>query len=363
MKFKSAFIVVCAFLLSLGVLGTSFASQFATPDQDSGNLTLASGKSVADNYITAGNIVDINGDVNGDLIAAGNQINVTSNIIGNVFLAGSTVRIEGTINKDAFIGAGNIIISKDAVINGDLITASATLTINGTVNGSIKTSGSTITINGKVSKNISAYTSSLVINSDANILGNVSYTSDKDAKIDPAAKVLGQVTKKTAPQASQNIGLRKLGVVAFLGSATAAIISLITILIVGIVLLLLFPKKIEEISENIKNRFWPSFGLGFLSLIITPVIIVLLFAIILGIPLALILMALYIFALYTTKIFVGLALGKKITNGKWSAIWAMTLGVVLLSILEIIPILNIFVGITIVLSGLGAITLALKAKK
>jgi cytoskeletal protein CcmA (bactofilin family) len=355
-KFKVIFGLLFALVFSVVLTKSAFAFETATINNDSGNLLLSSGQAVNDNYFAFGNIVTLDGNVSGDLISAGNQVELNGEFSNNVVAAGSSVVLKGKVNRDLFVVAASVTIDKDAVVEGDFSAFASTIIINGKVNGNVRSGANALTVNGIVGKNIYTSVSNLTINSGALVNGGVTYTSDNQAEIDPNAKISGQVEMKqaTKTQTETQSNTAKAG---------TFILSLLSVLLVGVVLLLIMPKKAEEFADIIKGRFWASFGTGFLVLLLVPMAIILLFAIFIGIPLALILIALYIFAIYVSTVFVGLTLGKLISHEKWSPIWAMTFGVIILSIISCIPYLGGIAGFIIILLGLGSIGLSFFSKK
>jgi len=332
----------------------SLAFELGGTDQSSGNLSLSQGVSVNDNYFAFGNLINLNGNINGDLITAGNQLEINGEVDNNVFAAGSTVIVKGKVKRDVFIGAADVTIDKDAIIEGDLSVGANNLVVNGEIKGLVRAGVNTLNVNGKIGNGINASVENFMLGENANVSGDISYTSANGAKINSNSKITGKIEQKSiSPKAQKESTSQKAGTM---------LISLLSALLVGVVLLSIMPKKSAEIYSLIKTKFWPSVGIGFLALIVIPIIVIALLVIFIGIPLALISLALYIFAIYATKIFVGLALGQLISGEKWAPIWAMTLGVFILSVIAMIPVLGGIISFAVVLVGLGAIALLFTKK-
>lgn len=354
-KFKKILCLALVLVFSFAIVKSTYAFETASVSNGSGDLLLSAGQAVNDNYFAFGNVVTLDGNISGDLFSAGNQLEVNGAVSNNAFIAGNNVVLKGKIDRDVFAVAASITVDKDAVIEGDFSVFANTIIINGQVKGNVRSGANALTINGIVGKNVYTSISNLTINSSASINGDVVYTSDNQAKIDPNAKISGQIEMKQATSTKTETQSNA-------AKAGTFLLSLLSTLLVGVVLLLIMPKKSEEFANIIKTRFWASFGVGFLVLLLVPMAIILLFAIFIGIPLALILTALYIFAIYISTIFVGLTIGKLITHEKWSSIWAMTFGVVILSIVSFIPYLGGIFGFIIILLGLGSIGLSFFSK-
>lgn len=347
--------------LVLGFFSLTFAAEISNPDSESGNSQLQENSVVNDNYITAGNSVSVNGTVNGDVIVAGNEVEITSNINGNVFAAASVITISGKVSKDVFAFAGTVKISKDSVINGDLIIGAGNVIIAGEIKGNLKVSSGSTTINGKIAKDVKNFSNSLTLESSSLIAGNLTYSSNKEIKIDNGAQVLGKTEQKQIDNKGQIT--KNLPVFGSIAKVTGSLFSLLSMLLIGIILLTVFSKKLEDISKNIQNKFWMSLGVGFLTLVVVPIALMIIFSTIIGIPLTMIILAIYVLSIYLAKVFVALALGNMIVHNRWSAIWALTLGLILLTIFELIPFIGGFVSFLILLVGLGGISLLIFGKK
>lgn len=354
-KIKQIFLFVLGLVFAFTITKNAFAFQTSSADGQSGNLSLSASQNINDNYFAFGNLVTLDGNVIGDLFTAGNQVDINGQFGNNIFAAANTMLIKGKISRDVFAAGATVTIDKDAVIDGDVSVAANAIVVNGEIKGTLRAAANTLAINGKVGKAVKANVSDLTINSGAIITGDVTYTSSNQAKIDPSATVSGQVEMKQ-PSSESEVQSNTAKISSFL-------LSLLSILLVGVVLLLIMPKKAQDLANLIKTRFWASLGVGFLTLIAVPVAIIILLAIFIGIPIALILLALYIFAIYIGKIFVGLAIGKLISKDEWSPIWAMTLGVIIISIICLVPYLGGLVGFVAMLLGLGSISFLLFTKK
>lgn len=105
-------------------------------------------------------------------------------------------------------------------------------------------------------------------------------------------------------------------------------------------------------------------GFGFLALILTPIILVLLMMTVIGIPLSFILLSLYIISIYISKIIVSTLIGfffqKKFNLSNVQTFWLFLLGLITLSILGIIPIVGWIFGLVLASFGLGSIVLYMK---
>ena len=97
--------------------------------------------------------------------------------------------------------------------------------------------------------------------------------------------------------------------------------------------------------------------MGFLFLISVPIIVVLLAVTLVGIPLAILLFVAFIFMLLFAKIFTAVAFGSWVLQKfgqKQNPYFSLTVGLLLLSVLKLIPFLGMVLSLVITLFGLGA---------
>ena len=198
------------------------------------------------------------------------------------------------------------------------------------------------------------------LTSNAVVNGNLVYWSDHAASIDKSAKVTGAVTQKIPAEIFRPSAKKMLGVIGgFI--LFVKIISFISTLILGLLFIYFFPSYSRAVVSTISNRPLASLGSGFLVFILTPSVVLFLLITVVGIPLALILSAAYFIGIYLVRIFaifwVGVTLferlGKRVGEG-----WALVLGLVVYSILTLIPFIGGLVALFVILFGLGAAILA-----
>lgn len=292
---------------------------------------------VQGDVIIVGNSLTINGKVSGDVIAAADKITINGPVAGNVRVAGGEVVINNTVGKNVNIFAGKATLSKQALVSWSLSFFAGDIEINSPVGGNIYGFGGKVVINNTVGTDVTLTLDELgevTLMPEAVISGNFSYRGEKNAVIQTGAVINGDTVHKLV--STDIFKARK-----FLSQAWiySKIIGLFALLLVGTIIISLFRKKTEAIAQTFEQNPAPKFLWGFLLLIATPLAAFILTLTIIGIPLALMLMAGYIFLLYISKIFIGLIIGQKILRIKKKVplIWTMMLGVFLFFILINIP--------------------------
>ncbi len=355
-------------LLVAVLLTFSMSAPVLAADLRSGDtVTVASGEVVDDDLYIAGSNIVIDGTVNGDLWAIGSTITVngevkgsivaaaqTININGNVAhaarLAGETVNVSSDVSGDLIVFSSEANIASKAKIGGDFLFGSGNARIDGLIAGDIKGGANEVTIANGVGGNIELKVENLAVASTADIGGNLTYTSENEADIQSGAKVGGKTTHNL-PEVKKPAPFSGIG-----GKVLGFLMAFVT----GLIIILIAPRRSASIADSIRNKPWASLGWGAVILFATPVAAIMVCITVIGIPVAFIALALYAIAIYLSQVFVGLFIGRWIigrfreVESKAIMIGALASGLVIITILRLIPYLGFWVGLAVALFGLGA---------
>ena len=324
-------------------------------------------ETVAGNLYAAGNTVTVDGTVEGDVICAAQAVNINGTVGGNARLAGNSVTINGTVAKNAMVFAASLALGAEAEVDGDLLLAAASAESRGKIGGTLHGAGSSVVIDGQVGGDVRlrldersarpASAHSLELRDNAEIGGNVVYTAGRQALIADNAVVSGQVTFSEAKQRPAY----KTSVFAAWGK----LISFFAALVIGLVLVSLWRSPINELARTMLRKRAAALGWGLVIMFLTPILAFLLMITLIGIPLSLITLALWLIALYVAKILAGIALGVALMEKWWpkhkdSLTRGMIFGIALLWLIGWLPVLGWAVTLAATWWGLGGIWLALK---
>ena len=138
------------------------------------------------------------------------------------------------------------------------------------------------------------------------------------------------------------------------------IIGLLSMIFTGIILALIFPKLFRKVEYDIDIKdFGKKLLYGLLTLIIIPMITIVSIAVVVGMSVGFILIMLYIISLMLATIFAATVIGHniytKLFKQKENIYISITIGAVLIKIIEIIPYIGGLVTVFIFLYGLGII--------
>jgi hypothetical protein len=369
---KKNFLRVFSGLLLAVILISLCAIPVLAFDGRTGNtVTITKGEVIDDDVYAAGGDIVIDGTINGDLYAVGRNITVNGDIKGSATIAGQYVTINGSISSSVRLAGQNITVSGktggDAVIfgqsvmikngskvGGDLVLGASTVDVNGAVDGRIMGGAGNVIISDTVGKNVSLKVDKLTITSSADIKGNVDYTSENEAEIQPGAKIEGTATR-TLPEIKE---AQKKGP---MSQVPGKIAGFLMAFITGLVIIFLATRHITGMTEALIKYPWYSLGWGAFLLFVTPFAIIILLITVIGIPIALILTALYAIAIYLSIIPVSLCIGRliigrgKTENNRGLLLGALAAGLAILTIIKLIPVFGFIVGIATAIFGMGTI--------
>lgn len=321
-----------------------------------GTITI-SGTVNGDVYVAGGNVI-IDGIVTGDLLAAGGTIIVQGNIAKDIRIAGGNVTITAPVGGNISVVGGNITITQAATVTGSVAAAGGNLHITAPVGKDVSVAGGNVTLDTTVSGNVASAADQLTLGPTAKIAGNLTYLSTKQARLEPGAEVAGKTVHNVPPKQPTP----KPKPEEFLGIATSItlvlkIIGFISTFILGSLLIWFMPNYSLKTSNLIAEKPWTCLGIGFLTLVLTPIATVLLLISVIGIPIALLLMAALFILFMIAKIFVAMLIGQKIfvlLNQKAPLLLALLIGLITLEIISIIPVVGFITSFIVTLLGLGA---------
>lgn len=355
-------------ILALLVIFSIPASAFTTIEAGEAATVSVTTVIEDDLYIAGGNVI-IQGTVLGDLIAAGGIVEISGNVTGDVMAGAGNVIINGEVGDDVRVGAGNVIINgniaddlivgtgtlflaDDAMIGGDAVFGSGQVELRGDVGGDILGGAEDVTLAGYVDGDVELGVASLNILPTASINGSLKYSGPEEAEI-PSGVVKEDITFiEYVDEIEEDERVTGAGFVVWW------LIKYLSLVLVGLVSLAIWPKRTYLVADRIKESPLKNFGLGFLLVIAGFVGSILLFVTVIGVPLGFALLFLTLFDLYATRIFFGLLIGKYIFSklGRESKPWLeMVIGVFLLLILTSIPFVGFLIYLLVTFMAIGAV--------
>ncbi|MFA6039303.1 MAG: polymer-forming cytoskeletal protein [Candidatus Peribacteraceae bacterium] len=354
---------------------------------------------VMDDLYVSGGQVNIEREVNGDLfvvggradvqapvsgglhIAAGN-VTVTSNVGNDVRIAGGEVVVRGMISGDLLIVGGNITVGSDAVVLGDVFVTGGNVTLRGPVGKNVTVRGGTVLLEGIFHGNVDIRTGhavvagpvegnailiseNLEIGQDASFRGGVDYWS-RSREVDFGDSLVTGQTASFHPEYERELQKDRPPLASAIGGFVvfSLLSGLVTILFFSLVTKTFF----TDAAKALLRKPWWSLLWGTIFVILTPVVTLILFLTVLGIPLAVLLLSSYLLTLLFATPLTALVTARwievtrKAHFNRWTFFGVSMAAFVALKLLNFVPLIGWSVKAVIILFALGALIITKVAK-
>ncbi|MGB3944160.1 MAG: hypothetical protein WBK88_05150 [Methanothrix sp.] len=297
--------------------------------------------------------------------AGGDLVSIDSPIADDLFAGGKAVRINAPVDS-AFIAGGDVIIN--GPIKGDLVVAGGVVELNCEVGGKVVVAGGIVNLSGDVARNV------VIAGGEVRILPSANIGMDAaiaGADVYHAGDVAGTLwvsagnfeNEGTAGMVKFSIwerGEDALRPEPFI--TTFSLLMILGFLLLGVSSLRLFPGVYSAVDREVMKSPARKALLGIGLIAASMILIVISILTLVGIPLGIILLALFVAALLLADLFVSFSLGRRIGSEMkrdMGDIQAFVLGYAVLSILFLIPYLGPILKILTVSLGFGGIVSAL----
>jgi hypothetical protein len=313
-----------------------------------------------DAFLAGGHVATAS-EVQGDLVAAGGEVSVGGAIGDDLYAAGGSVQFDAIVKGNARVAGGDIHVGPATMVAGGMSLTGGQIAFEGVAHDYLQASGGSVRINGEVVGDAEVRANELLIGPEARIGGRLVYHGPQPPAVPEGAVIAGGLEFHEA-----DIG-RYFGDVRPQARDTASglgtFLWFLGVFLAGALFILLLPRFTSEAAAAIGRQPLPSLGLGLAILLCVPFVAVVLLITIIGIPVALLLMSLYLLVLFlgwiTAALFVaqrGLAAlrpGQAATRG-WLML-TLLLGLVVLWLLRQIPFVGGWIGFVALLAGIGAL--------
>ena len=296
-----------------------------------------------------GNTVNNSAEINGLAMIFGNQVTGDGKTdLGGY--AGNIVTISDEVERDLFVAGNMITITKDAKINRDLFIAGNMITIESNVERNLNVAGSMVDISGiEVKGNAHIYAESIIVDENTKINGTL--TIDETSEIENLKETnYGKLVKEKAEEVAEESIQTKI---------VNVIISILTDYVSVLIILLLFT-KVRKSLDKVKfdgKTVTSSSTIGLVTLIVVPIISI--FTLFTGVltPITLIVVALYVFAIYVSSLLASYVFAHNIWKLKLKPNFYLELlaGIVVLKVLSYIPYIGALAGAVLLFYGFGLI--------
>jgi hypothetical protein len=331
-------------------------------------ITVSANETVDDTLVAAGNAVRIEGVVNGDLLAFGRSVEVrgtvkgdmvsfakrtvvSGTVEGRIYSFSQSLDLDGQLAHSLYGFAQSLRINERGHVGDSMVVAAGDVSLEGNVKRSVDILASGHTdVSGSIGRDLTMAGAGLTLTNTARVGGNLSarVRQLKQVHIADDATIAGKRDIQENVRKSRFARSRF-----YLHQA----VWLAAAMLVGWLGLVLFPRFFQATTQAVGSG-WSSLALGVGVLAGVPVVIIAAGITLVGLPIALMLFAGYLAAIYLAKVWVGAFLGRILlkpsgaTKGDWML--GLLAGLLILTIVGFIPYLGGLVHFGVLCLGLGA---------
>lgn len=324
--------------------------------------TVSLNKPITGDLIAAGGNVDVGAEIGGDAVVAGGNVRLGAPVRQGLYAAGGRVSVNATVQRNARIVGGNVEIGPQGRIAGNVTIGGGEVRISGAIDGYLHAGGGHVLIDGSVGGDVEAGSGAIELGPNARINGRLRYASRDELKRDPGAEVKGGIERFSpraawpVPSDMQERAGRGAGWVWSFG-----------LMVIAAILVAALPGVYTGVSATLRARWALALLVGFVALVCIPVAALIAMFTLVGVPLALAAIALYLALLLAGYVSAGIAAGELALQRFQAAHAAQTgwrvaagvLGMLAISLLGRLPWIGGLVVFAAMLLGIGALLLQL----
>jgi cytoskeletal protein CcmA (bactofilin family) len=322
---------------------------------------LAIGAKVMDDIFATGGELNYTGASADHVITAGGQITFTNVQVKDIVAAGGEIILSNTqVGDDVILAGGQITISQDSRVASSAVIAGGEVTIGGSVGGDATIRAGEIRIDGEILGNADFSGHEIRLGPKAVIGGNLRHRTE-NLIIEPGATIKGEITDLPYDQH----GLEKKAIGILLVASAIGLLILAGMALSVLVIAGVFAGHMQATDRSIRGRIFSTLGIGLLATICFPVLFIVLLATVIGLPLAFLMLALWLavqpLAFASAAHATGMAIRSGFGGGKVDSIPGVggrmayaLLGLAILVVFGLVPIVGQLVWVVAGILGFGA---------
>jgi hypothetical protein len=251
--------------------------------------------------------------------------------------------------------SGPTVVEREATVEGVFVVHGDT-TIAGAVTGDVIVLSGRVEISGRVDGDVAAASGQIELTDGAQVGGDLLYgNSDRRPLVAPQATLGGEVREE-----GWDTGLDVLPVI---GAAAWWLAMTISMLVVGLVLVMVFPRAADVVYAQARERLLLAVAFGIAAFVAVPIAVGFAAATLVGIPLALALLLALLPLAAIAYVTTAWTLGRALVKDRGDRIVPFLAGLAILRALALIPLLGLLVWIAAVVVGLGLLLAAAGATR
>ncbi|PIQ68084.1 MAG: hypothetical protein COV91_05975 [Candidatus Taylorbacteria bacterium CG11_big_fil_rev_8_21_14_0_20_46_11] len=229
------------------------------------------------------------GDISADVLLLGSQVTLGGTVGDDARLVGQTVILNGVVFDDVVAIGTKVVLSKGASIKGNLYIVGGNVSIEGEVLGDVRVFAQKATVSGTIGGTVESW-GSFEIMKDATITGDLVYHADQELIVPDRTHIGGTII--FADTHSESILEAN-------STMFGGFFALYTLMVLTLSFFLFFfmRERTEEVLLEVLPRFGARLVRGILIVVVGPILIGILVGSVIGLPIALIALCLYVIML------------------------------------------------------------------
>lgn len=333
---------ILTLLVALFVVLASIPGIAVAEPQAGGSVVVAEGETVGGLEAFAGSVV-VYGTVDGDLAAFAGDVTIapSGRVTGDVSTAAGSVRIAGTVDGDVNAGAGDVTVAEGATVAGSLQAGAGSVRIDGAIGGDVAVGAETI-----------------VLGPRASVAGDLTYDGRLQGN---QGAVAGTIERDTSLGGAMVVGPSFGGVTDWVLGLYAFLVNLA----LGALLVLVAPAFSRRVADRALASPLESGGVGLLTLVVVPILLVATALTIVGIPLTIVGGVLFAIVAWVGAVYGRFVVGSWLvtyadTDNQWAA---LVVGFLVVAVAVRIPWLGGVFELLVFLLGMGALVLVINDRR
>lgn len=334
-------------------------------------VVVAAGETFAETLVVAAEEVRIEGTVDGDLVALAERVRVSGEVTGSVlavadevdvtgrigrtlYVAGGVVRLEGEVAGPFYGVSEDLTLLGTSTVGADAATLGDRVRAEGRIGRDLFFAGDRLEVRGRVGRDLMVRGEEVALLDGAQVVGDLDarLRRDRTAEVAPGATIGGERIEGPLELDHERRRSRWMTRHFYMANLVFIVSAFIFGMLVHVVRPQLFASGLPTTAD-----FFRELGIGFVTIVVVPVAIVVCFATVVGIPVGLIGVFLYLTALFLAMVVVGALVGRALLAppaGSRSRFGASLLaGLVVLAVVVNLPFVGGLLRIVALMTGVG----------
>jgi hypothetical protein len=331
-------------------------TQVSVPGRIGGDLIIMAGEA------------SIEGEVGDDARVMAQKYVQTGSVGGELAIGAKSADIDGAVGDDLYITADDVRLRSYARIGQDARIFGKDVLIKGRIERNLDVSADTVAISAEVGGDVTIHARQIILGPNTTIEGRLTWRSPNDADIPQDVIVNGgtdgQIDKSWEPEGvlSWASPFHGAHTAAIFAEAAVRLMVALSAFAIGILLVLLTPHYADRVFATVRDRWAASLFWGALILIGTPILALVMFLTVVGIPLGFMLFLSLPFLALSGYAIGAAGLGtfafrRSLTLQR---VLALAVGLVVVTLLSLTPFVGLLIAFVVIFLGLGALINAMR---